>query len=411
MFAVLDVETTGLFPGGHDRIIELAVVLLDREGIVEGEWTSLVNPGRDLGPAAIHGISQRMLDQVDAPVFTEIAGDVVRLLDGRVPVGHNLRFDVDFLAAELDRLGIEMSSRAGLCTMELATRGLSRSLSGCCAGYGVPHVGAHTALGDARATAALLRLILEEVHSDGVALFRPNPLSFGGAVPAPSESQWPRPDQVSYAADDPDWIAAVIKRLPMKTAPVEADPGAVTAYADLLDRALEDRALNLGEVGGLADTAVRWGLAVNQLEEIHHAYLTALVALALEDHVITDQERLDLERVAALLGRGPDAIDALSAAVIPAVRPQRHTDLEGCSVCFTGTMTAMIDNVALTRTQCEALAARAGLIAATNVTKRLDVLVCADPDSVSGKAKKARSYGTRIMAERAFWKAIGVSVD
>jgi hypothetical protein len=30
---------------------------------------------------------------------------------------------------------------------------------------------------------------------------------------------------------------------------------------------------------------------------------------------------------------------------------------------------------------------------------------------MSGKAKKARQYGTRIMAEMAFWRAVGVSVD
>lgn len=35
----------------------------------------------------------------------------------------------------------------------------------------------------------------------------------------------------------------------------------------------------------------------------------------------------------------------------------------------------------------------------------------ADPDTQSGEAKKAREYGTRIMAEAAFWKAIGANVE
>jgi DNA polymerase-3 subunit epsilon len=43
------------------------------------------------------------------------------------------------------------------------------------------------------------------------------------------------------------------------------------------------------------------------------------------------------------------------------------------------------------------------------VTKALDVLVVADPNSQSGKAAKARSYGTRIMAEAAFWQALGAA--
>jgi len=56
-------------------------------------------------------------------------------------------------------------------------------------------------------------------------------------------------------------------------------------------------------------------------------------------------------------------------------------------------------------------AAAAGLVVAPRVTKALDVLVVADPDSLSSKARKAREYGTRIMAEAVFWQAIGVSVE
>ena len=35
----------------------------------------------------------------------------------------------------------------------------------------------------------------------------------------------------------------------------------------------------------------------------------------------------------------------------------------------------------------------------------------ADPDSLSGKAKKARQYGIRILQEAVFWKMIGVKID
>jgi DNA polymerase-3 subunit epsilon len=51
------------------------------------------------------------------------------------------------------------------------------------------------------------------------------------------------------------------------------------------------------------------------------------------------------------------------------------------------------------------------LVIANGVTKSLDVLVVADPDTLSGKATKARAYGTRIVAEAAFWPAIGVDTD
>lgn len=39
------------------------------------------------------------------------------------------------------------------------------------------------------------------------------------------------------------------------------------------------------------------------------------------------------------------------------------------------------------------------------------MLVVADPDSLSGKARKAREYEIRIVAEVAFWSMIGVEVS
>ena len=36
-YAVVDLETTGLFPGGHDRIVEVGVVLVSPDGEVEDQ--------------------------------------------------------------------------------------------------------------------------------------------------------------------------------------------------------------------------------------------------------------------------------------------------------------------------------------------------------------------------------------
>ncbi|MFL5963284.1 MAG: hypothetical protein ACJ757_10385 [Gaiellaceae bacterium] len=65
----------------------------------------------------------------------------------------------------------------------------------------------------------------------------------------------------------------------------------------------------------------------------------------------------------------------------------------------------------MTREVAETLASERGLVVKQGVTKKLDVLVVADPDSLSGKARKARDYGTRIIVERSFWRSIGVPVD
>jgi DNA polymerase-3 subunit epsilon len=61
----------------------------------------------------------------------------------------------------------------------------------------------------------------------------------------------------------------------------------------------------------------------------------------------------------------------------------------------------------ITREMMTALAEEKGMSVKNNVTKSLDMLVCADPDSMSSKAKKAREYGIRIMAEPTFMATLG----
>ncbi len=55
-FACFDVETTRLDPT-DGRVIEVAVVRIERDGAPAGEWTTLVDAGTDdLGRTDIHGI-------------------------------------------------------------------------------------------------------------------------------------------------------------------------------------------------------------------------------------------------------------------------------------------------------------------------------------------------------------------
>ncbi|HET9138757.1 exonuclease domain-containing protein, partial [Actinophytocola sp.] len=134
MYAVIDVETTGLRTSWHDRVIEIGVVHVDAHGTFTGQWCSLVNPNRDLGPQIIHGISAAEARR--APTFDQLAGTIAGLLRGRVTVAHNLAFDAQFLHAEFGRLGIEIpiGTDSGLCTMRLATHFLptaARNLHDC----------------------------------------------------------------------------------------------------------------------------------------------------------------------------------------------------------------------------------------------------------------------------------------
>jgi len=135
--------------------------------------------------------------------------------------------------------------------------------------------------------------------------------------------------------------------------------------------------------------------------------------------VVSPAERHDLESVSALLGLSPAQLESRLAGPTPPVArdagsPEAGTTakhLAGRTVCFTGSLSGRLDGEPITRTRAEQLATVAGLIVAPRVTKGLDLLVVADPDSLSAKARKAREYGTRIMAEAVFWQAIGVGVE
>ena len=108
-FAVVDVETTGLYPS-TDRIVEVAVVHLDANAEITGEFCTLINPGRDVGPTHYHGITAA--DVHNAPTFAAAAESVWQLLAGRVLVAHNVAFDARFLDAEFNRCGVEPAPSA-----------------------------------------------------------------------------------------------------------------------------------------------------------------------------------------------------------------------------------------------------------------------------------------------------------
>jgi DNA polymerase III epsilon subunit-like protein len=156
-YAVVDLEATGPNPKRH-RVVEVAVVLLDRDCRVEGEFSTLLDPAGPVGPTHIHGIAGH--DTEGAPAFADIAPYLLRLLHGRVLVGHHVNCDRGFLVGEYSRLGVVFPDVPTLCTMRLAADHLpalaTPSLRACCAAAGLPAYAEHTALGDAHAAAALL---------------------------------------------------------------------------------------------------------------------------------------------------------------------------------------------------------------------------------------------------------------
>jgi DNA polymerase-3 subunit epsilon len=170
-FAVVDVEATGSSSRRH-RVLEVAVVLLDRELGHEGEFSTLLDPQGPVGPTHIHGIEAAHLG--GAPQFAGIAARLMGLLRGPVLVGHNVGCDRAFLAAEFARVGVRLPAVPELCTMRMAAERLAGapvpyglSLQACARALGVRGWAQHTALGDARTTAALFGHFVSETGAVG----------------------------------------------------------------------------------------------------------------------------------------------------------------------------------------------------------------------------------------------------
>ncbi|MUL42248.1 3'-5' exonuclease [Streptomonospora sp. PA3] len=182
-YAVVDVETTGLYPGEGARICEIAVVRMRGDGTLLREFTTLVDPGVPVAGQEFHGIAAG--DVVGAPKAAELVGVLTGLFSGAVVVGHKLGFEGRFLASELLPAGLP-GGLPGLCTLlalrsqlDLPRYSLPRA---CHTLSGHWPTGQHTALGDARACAQLLTELL--ANAPGTLRYTgPDPVEFDSGEP------------------------------------------------------------------------------------------------------------------------------------------------------------------------------------------------------------------------------------
>ncbi len=161
MYAVIDIETTGLSLR-TEKITEIAIYIHDGKQVID-EFTSLINPEKKIPYriTAMTGINDRMV--ADAPRFFEIAREIVELTDGKTIVGHNVRFDFNFIRHEFKRLGYEYK-RKTICTCKMSKKAFpgrrSYGLGKLCRELNIKNHARHRASGDALATARLFEMIL-----------------------------------------------------------------------------------------------------------------------------------------------------------------------------------------------------------------------------------------------------------
>jgi DNA polymerase-3 subunit epsilon len=176
--------------------------------------------------------------------------------------------------------------------------------------------------------------------------------------------------------------------------------GDLLTYLNALDWVLDDLEIDDAEKAHLKQLAGSLDLTATQIASAHRAYLLSLISAANRDNIITDEEDSLLRSVARLLD-----IDEVELPRVTATVPASAELVAGTRVCFTGEV--VVDGEVITRSDLEETAAAAGLQPVASVTKKCDLLVCADPSSMSKKTKTARDYQIPIMSITEFIKTIG----
>jgi len=387
-FAVIDLETTGFAYNRNDRVCEIAVVLVDPAGRVEHRYSTLVNPGRDLGAQHVHHIDAT--DARVAPTFDLIVGDVTELLAGRVLVAHNSAFDTSFLVAEYGRAGwpLDLTHEQTLCTMRMASsHGLPPKLSSCCEAFGIPLTDAHAALADAEATAALLGAYMTRAAEH--AMWR-EWQDFAETL------TWPSPPRLATATVGRGTTStgrSALADLAMNFVAV-GEPPVGNEYLDLLGRVLADRKISADERRALGELASLLGLSAADQARLHRHYMVGIVDAALDDAHLSHDERALIIQLAQLLELSNLETEALLA------RANEMADSVDVGLQLSpGDLVVLTGMTEARKRELTVIAQARGLVVWPGVKKGVKAVIAQDPGSESGKARKAREYGIPVVDE------------
>jgi DNA polymerase-3 subunit epsilon len=442
-FAVLDFETTGLSAARGDRAIEVGIVHVAPDGTLEDEAETLIHVQRDLGMQALHHIDAAEL--MEAPDFSGIARHLRDLLEYRVFVAHNAAFDSSFLDNEYARLGysIPVNDSNTICTLKLARRILGvGALSKCCAQCGIDNADAHSALSDAHATAELLGIFMQEdPHWHGWSAMASGAANCQWPHITEDARQWsPRLSHDGYSSGfgtshcgseqnqshHPSTLAdnslkELLARHCSPESPFPADIESETQYAQLLNISLVNAELSVHEKIALAELAGSLGLSMRQCSQIHTEYFRERAQALWEDSVPDETDKNSLTTIGQALSISRQDIEQATednaryrqvSTVALDDMPLRHTPsayrpftlAQGDHVVLTGSMSRQ-------RGDWEEILRALGLNPRSAVSRRTQVVVAADPDSESTKARKARSYHIPIVDEQWLENAVSDGID
>lgn len=161
LFCIVDVESNGSKPS-HHQIIEIGAVKLQNGHIID-TFESLVYC-TDISDQIQEITGIKVEQTLKAPAMGKVMREFRLFLGDAVFVGHDAKFDYNFVSAMMERVGLQRLLNRSLCTIDLAERTIESER------YGLAYLNEqlelyrdathHRALSDAMTTTKLLKRTL-----------------------------------------------------------------------------------------------------------------------------------------------------------------------------------------------------------------------------------------------------------
>jgi len=162
LFCIVDVESNGSKPS-HHQIIEIGAVKLQNGKILD-TYESLVYC-TDISDQIQEITGIKTEETLKAPSLSKVMREFRLFLGDAVFVGHDAKFDYNFVSAMMERVGLDRLLNRSLCTIDLAERTFESER------YGLAYLNEqlelyrdathHRALSDAMTTTKLLKRVLK----------------------------------------------------------------------------------------------------------------------------------------------------------------------------------------------------------------------------------------------------------
>ena len=422
-FSLIDLETTGLFK--NDRIVEISIRKVDFQGNEIEHLNTLVNPERDVGPQSIHKISA--LDVQNAPVFAELVGNILSIIDNSVLVGHNINgFDIKFLSKEFEKAGLNFiyNEENTLDSLRFAKElkyplKLEKLYKSIVKGSSIKKINFHKASED---TKALLNIFKTNDFKNWVLRQQVTPIFFED-IPEKSKSLTTRGEGLESVSS---FIESI--KYSEKIIDLEFDEFNLNQYSIALQSYIEDKEVSDEEIRKIQEFVSEFNISIDEARQIHKHILDTYTDIALLDSKITDEEMYKLRQISKLLGIENYLEESIensgnnniknklldkTISVLPLKRESNFylEDLKGKLVCFTGDILVVSSGQEYDKDGLTSVSKNKGINISSTLNKKVDILVAQDVFSQSSKIQKAKNYGIRILDSNDFARKIGVIPD